>query len=531
MLNRERMISRTLPRRLAALLLAALPALGAPYPARAQGGAREAATAAAMERLRGSPPRLYAFLREMPKGGDLHMHLSGAVYAESFIRWAVEDSLCISRRDLAIIRQPCTLTPDTVAASAAYADQGLYDALIDAFSMRNWNPARPLSGHDQFFATFDHFTTTPRRVGDEVAEAQSRAAAGRVAYLEVMQTPASGVAIGLGSRVLGDSAFAPGRAPDFAAMRQALLANGGTDAAVAAARENLSHVEARRDTALGCLPGRQPEPGCAVQVRWLYQVLRGLQPQQVLAMILTGFELAKADPRVVGFNLVMPEDGRVSMHDFDLHMRWIDYLHQFYPQVKITLHAGELAPGLVPPEGLRFHIRESVELGHASRIGHGVDVLHEDRPEELLREMARRGVMVEIALTSNDGILGVRGRDHPLSAYRAHGVPVALATDDEGVARSEMTREWVKAVEEQGLGYRDLKTMARTSLEHAFVEGAGIWSDGRRFTPVAACAPASGGFAGASCCAVAARSTKARLQRDLELAFRDFEANHASDAP
>jgi len=277
------------------------------------------------------------------------------------------------------------------------------------------------------------------------------------------------------------------------------------------------------------MPGA--DPGCAVQARWLYQVLRGLPPQQVFAQILTGFELAKADPRVVGFNLVMPEDGLVSMRDFTLQMRMIDYLHQFYPQVKVSLHAGELSAGLVPPEGMRFHIRQSVELGHASRIGHGVDVMYEDRPEELLREMARRGVMVEIALTSNDAILGVRGRDHPLSAYRAFGVPVALATDDEGVARSEMTREWVKAVEEQGLGYRDLKAMARTSLEHAFVEGASLWSDGRRFTPVAACAPAAGEFAGAHCGAFAAGSARARLQRDLELAFRDFEARRASVTP
>jgi hypothetical protein len=251
----------------------------------------------------------------------------------------------------------------------------------------------------------------------------------------------------------------------------------------------------------------------------------------VFAQILTGFELAKADPRVVGFNLVMPEDGLVSMRDFTLQMRMIDYLHRFYPDVKITLHAGELAPGLVPPEGLRFHVRQSVELGHASRIGHGVDVLYEDRPEELLREMARRGVMVEIALTSNDGILGVRGKDHPLAAYRAYGVPVALATDDEGVSRSEMTREWVKAVEEQGLGYRDLKAMARTSLEHAFVDGASIWRDGRSFTPVAQCAPAAGGFASAGCAAFAAGSTRARLQRDLELGLRDFEARRAAETP
>ncbi|MFL5387043.1 MAG: adenosine deaminase [Longimicrobiaceae bacterium] len=512
---------RFLARRLAALSLALLPALAAPAPARAQAAGREAAAAAALERLRGSPPRLYAFLREMPKGGDLHSHLSGAVYAESFIRWAVEDGLCISRRALSIVYPPCTFTADTVAADSAYSSQALYDALVDAWSMRNWNAAR-ISGHDQFFNTFGKFGATYRRVGDELAEAAHRASEGRVGYLELMQTADGGVAASLGARVLGPNAFAPGTTPDFAAYRQALL-QGGLANAVAAGRQNLTSVEARRDTVLRCRTA-QADPGCAVEVRWLYQVARGRPPQQVFAQILTGFELAKADPRVVGFNLVMPEDGRISMRDFTLHMQMIDALHRYYPDVRISLHAGELAPGLVPPEGMRFHIRQSVELGHASRIGHGVDVLYEDRPQELMREMARRGVLVEIALTSNDGILGIRGKDHPLAAYRAAGVPTALATDDEGVARSEMTREWVKAVEEQGLGYRDLKAMARASLEHAFVEGASLWRDGRSFVPVAACAPAAGGFAGSRCAAFAASSTRARLQRDLELGFRDFEA-------
>jgi imidazolonepropionase-like amidohydrolase len=199
--------------------------------------------------------------------------------------------------------------------------------------------------------------------------------------------------------------------------------------------------------------------------------------------------------------------------------------------VRVALHAGELSPGLVPPEGMRFHIRQSVELGHASRIGHGVDVMWEDRPHELLREMARRGVMVEIALTSNDVILGVRGRDHPLAAYRAAGVPVALATDDQGVARSEMPREYQKAVQEQGLGYFDLKEMARASLRHAFVQGGGVWREGRGFVPVADCAPAAGGWSGARCAALAARDTRARLERDLELAFRGFEARWAAVTP
>ena len=97
--------------------------------------------------------------------------------------------------------------------------------------------------------------------------------------------------------------------------------------------------------------------------------------------MLLGFELATADPRFVGLNMVMPEDYYVPMHDFPLHMRMMHYLHSQYPNVHVTLHAGELVEGLVPPEGLRFHVRDSVEMAGAERIGHGVDALNEtERP-------------------------------------------------------------------------------------------------------------------------------------------------------
>ncbi len=89
-------------------------------------------------------------------------------------------------------------------------------------------------------------------------------------------------------------------------------------------------------------------------------------------------------------NLVQPEDDPVAVRDFSLHMSIIDFLRPLYPKAQITLHAGELSNGLVPPEALRFHIRESIRRGHAQRIGHGVDVMQEDDPYGLLREMAAR---------------------------------------------------------------------------------------------------------------------------------------------
>jgi len=73
--------------RTAAVLLLAACAVAA-APATAPG---EAATARYFASIRNNPSLLLAFLADMPKGGDLHNHLSGAVYAESYPQWAAED--------------------------------------------------------------------------------------------------------------------------------------------------------------------------------------------------------------------------------------------------------------------------------------------------------------------------------------------------------------------------------------------------------------------------------------------------------
>jgi hypothetical protein len=311
-------------------------------------------------------------------------------------------------------------------------------------------------------------------------------------------------------------------------LRERLLVRGLRDSA-ALALDALDRAAARQRALLRC-DTPQADPGCRVVVRYLYQVFRGGPPEQVFAQILAGFELVRMDRRVVGFNLVQPEDDPVPMRDFALHMSMIDYLHGLHPEVPIALHAGELSEGLVPPEGLRSHIGASVRRGHARRIGHGAAVMHEDGAPELLREMAERRVLVEVALTSSDVILGIRGAHHPLATYLRHGVPVALATDDEGVLRSDMTREFRRAVQEQGVDYPALKVMVRNSLEYAFVEGESLWDDARALTPVAPCSTARGGLTGQECGAFVSVNLKARLQWELEVALQRFEAARAGAA-
>ncbi len=474
-----------------------------------------------MESVRRQPELLLPFLQQMPKGGDLHVHLAGAVYAESMIDWASESALCVDRSTSKLIHAACDACESYTnkpSMRCAYQDHILYDQLLDAWSMRNWHREEE-SGHDHFFATFDKFgPALEKHIGDALAEIASRAAEDHLQYVELMHTADGAGAAILGSKVGWDD--------DFGKLREKLLA-GGMAEVVASVRRQLDADEARKKEVLHCGTA-QASAGCEVAIHYLYQVLRGLQREQVFAQILLGFELSKADARFVGFNLVMPEDYYVPMHDFDLHMRVIEALRKFYPGTHVSLHADELAMGLVPPEGLRFHIRESVERAGAERIGHGVAVMSEDDPIGLLKEMARKNVLVEICLTSNDEILGVSGDRHPLPVYMKFGVPVALASDDEGVSRGDLTQEYLRAVETYGLAYADLKHMARESLEHSFIPGESLWSDGREMKRGEACAEdkAWGDRVSAKCEKLMAGSERARVQWKLERALAEFEKKY-----
>jgi adenosine deaminase len=516
-----------------AVALSAVAPNGRCSPAPVQGAEARAARAYDAA-LREGPEALRGFLAGFPKGADLHVHLSGAVYAETFIRDAGEDGLCVDTVALSFAKPPCSgnlLPARDLSGNISGANQALYDRLIDSFSMRSFVPHAEWSGHDQFFATFGKFGgLNQSHVGEWVDEIASRSAAQNQQYLELMETPPFSHAAQIAYAIGWAPELAQGDAQAFAHLRQTLLDRGLREE-VTADRGDVREVEARRKQMEHCGTA-QSAPACGVEIRYIYQVLRGFPPEQVFAQTLLGFETVQAsmeaqDDGFVGINFVMPEDGFISMRDYTLQMKMLDYLHSVYPRIHISLHAGELAEGLVPPEGLRFHIRQAVELGHAERIGHGVDIMEEDNARQLLKELADKHVMIEVNLSSNEGILGVKGNEHPFPVYRAEHVPVALSTDDEGVSRIDITHEFVRAALDYRLSYRDLKQLARTGMEHDFLPGASLWAAPDAFgMAVKAC---RGDLPGndsppADCKAFLDGSQKAGAQWELERRFRTFEA-------
>ena len=290
---------------------------------------------------------------------------------------------------------------------------------------------------------------------------------------------------------------------------------------VQAAQRSLADLDTQVRRVLQC-DQAQPRAACQVQYRYVPYVLRVLPAPRVFGqMALAHALVAAGGSRAVAVNIVAPEDNPVAVADYARHMAMFRFFAQRYPGVPLSLHAGELTLGLVPPAQLRSHIRQAVDAG-ARRIGHGVDLPYEDDAQELLQRMRRDQVAVEINLTSNDVILGVTGAAHPLAMYLRAGVPVVLSTDDAGVSRADMTHEYQRAVQEQGIEYPTLKQLARNGLTYSFLPGASLWSANGKAAQ--ACATAlQRETDDAGCQAFRQSSEKARLQWQLETDLAQYE--------
>lgn len=515
------------PTRQVAVLLAFVALLAAPAPARAAAtapptpaaGTYEARTARHLNAVRSDPARLRAFLKAMPKGADLHNHLSGAVPTETLIGFAREDALCIDMQTLTAMPAPaqtaqtCPLGQRPATDSAT--DPVFFRQILQAWSMEGFQPGA-VSGHDHFFATFGKFGLATARKGDMLAAVAQINAEHNVRYLETLVSRQGDAVRALATTVGFD--------PDFATLRTALLEGGMGPIVAAAGRETDADITRYRRL-LRCGTPRA-RAGCRVTVRFDYQVGRATRPEIVFTNLLLGFELQRTDPRYVGVNLVQPEDDPVALRDYTLHMRMIRYLRSVYPAAHVTLHAGELVPGLVAEPDLRFHVRQAVQIAGADRIGHGVDVLGETGSRLLLAQMARRHVLVEVPLTSNRQILGVAGAAHPFMRLMRAGVPVALATDDPAVSRIDITHEYAYAAAEYRLGYRVLKGLSRASLEYAFLPGVSLWRSRDGYRRTAACArdvPGAPRRRSRACNALLRGSLKATQQWRLEVSLRAFE--------
>lgn len=505
---------------------------------------REAVVDTYMEGLRSRDDLLVPLLRAMPKGGDLHSHTSGAITMEKLLQWGAEDGACVNPTTMvASLPVSGACAADAVPLAAYPVGSPFYVQVLSAWSMHLFNSPL-LDAHQHFFDAFAKYGAIQQasRNDDIYADILSKAGRQNQLYVELIQ----GFGAGTGGN-LATAVFQPTDVWDRDTLlrrRAQILASPQLMPALQAQAESLASFLAGARALMRC-DSAAPDPGCDVELRLQVSANRTASRVSVFGQWVWAYELAQLVPQITGVNLVSPEEHPNSLQYYDDEMfalGVLDDLNDATPgrkRVHVSLHAGELIPQVVPnPRDLTFHIRRAVELAHAERIGHGVDILGEtdgDGPDDLFADLRAANVMIEICLTSNRTLLGSAGMDHPLNRYREEGVPVALATDDQGILRNDITEEYRLAFSQHGLGYRDLKVAVRASIEHSFLEGESLWRanaeatlDADRYGPALLVDPCAGDRPGdatpsSACRTYLAANPRAALQWKLEAQLAAFE--------
>ena len=461
--------------------------------------------------IQNSPSALYAFFHAMPKGGELHYHLAGGAYGETMLKLAgTRKDYCINLTNNSVYKKKQGKRCE-FSASKLESNPQLYDSLLNAWSMRAFIASNGYSGHDHFFSTFEKFILIISDFRSQLlAEVMQRAANQHEQYMEIMDMPDDGR-----SMQFTPQHFA---LKDMANIRNTLLQN----------KAFQKNIEATVEVAKSSLVNSRNILNCNVQPRLRVSnlvikiqayVLREQPINNIFVQALNAFEAASRSDAIIAVNLVQSEGGIISLRDYRKQMRVFEFMHQHYPNVHITLHAGELTNNLVMPDDLRFHIQDAIDIGKAQRIGHGVDIAWENNSKSILESMKKRNIAVEINLVSNQKILGVSGAQHPLNYYLKHGVAVTLSSDDEGVLRTDLTAQFVEAAYQHRLDYETLRRINHNTLTYSFLPGKSLWSTTAKNSPVAACID----LMSPSCLDYVNHSKKAAQQRALELTLRRFE--------
>ena len=124
----------------------------------------------------------------------------------------------------------------------------------------------------------------------------------------------------------------------------------------------------------------------------------------------------------------------------------------------LTVHAGETTG----PDSIWGALNlKAARIGHALTAG---------QDPELIEELSRRQVPVEICITSNlkTGCCSAI-TEHPVKNYFDHGIMVTLNTDDPAMFSTSLSQEYQLAQDKFGFSDEHLRELARNSFEASFL--------------------------------------------------------------
>jgi adenosine deaminase CECR1 len=390
-----------------------------------------------------TPAQMYRFLYALPKGGDLHNHLPGAVRSEWFwdaamaeeprgyvyyTRVRIENCAPYGHDEfgpakaLLLFKTIQASSYQSLDACGKSEFKRLQD--LDPREREAWLNSMRLDqsyeGRNEFFdAIWDRINDllrNPHLIADILLRNMQAFGLEGVVYLETQQ--------GVQGAVKPDGS--PYSIEETVAIFRQLLSSPQAKA---------TGVEVRFQNAL-----LRFTPDAEQRLRDLYAITDRYRDLYV------------------GVNMVGREDNEKGYP-----LRFLPVMRELrhkYPDINLSIHAGE-------SDEPNFHIRDTLLLG-AQRIGHGVNLITD--PETMLR-MRNGPYLVEINLISNLLLEYVDSySQHPFPEYLRTGIPVALSTDDRGMWDSNMTDEFFVAVREFNLSWEEIVKLGRNSLQYSFLD-------------------------------------------------------------
>ena len=414
-------------------------------------------------------------LKNLPKGGDLHNHSLGGGYSEFIYEKAIE------RNSFYDLDTHFFLTDDEYNKSNKNSsiipiDKFKQSYTFDFFDNYSIRGLKHLSdGRNHFFKTFPMTISSKVTENELILEIAKRNKLENISYVEIISDciPLSISSLYKSLFSLNDFSF------DKLDEYISILEKENT---------NLNYLEVKK-----FLNEREEfikeHNGDQVTIKYFPYLRRS--SSTLMEFFIEGYYsilYSILDKRIAGVNIVEVEDDINSRLNYDSHLHILKYLFYYFKNKysvspNYSLHAGELTLNIAPLEDMIDRIKSSVFLSKecsknseplTKRIGHGVSVKWEN--PSTIQALKLHKIPIEICLTSNEIILGIKNEDHPFNFYKNHNIPMVICTDDEGVSRSNIILEYFKAVTRYNLSYFDLKQLIRNSLEFSFLEGEGLFS-------------------------------------------------------
>lgn len=431
------------------------------------------------EEIKKNIPELIMFLKAMPKGGDLHNHSLGGGYSEHLYEKAILNNNYYDLRTHKFLTEKEYEKSDkngNIKTIKILEKENIEDYFAN-YSMRGLKNKK--NGANHFFSTFLNVLSSKVKEEELILEILKRNHLENMSYVEMISdcVPEELIEKFQNSLKLKNE-FDLEKMNEYCGILEKNITNEN--------KLELKNFLDRREDYLYENGLKNIEVGYMPYLRRMTADLETFFSEAFLFILSSCL-----DSRIVGVNVVEVEDSLESRRNFESHMKILKYLYLYfkekYPNKKINLsiHAGELTIERESLENMSDRIISTLYLEKeknkrgkviTKRIGHGVSIQWESF--ETLNVMKENKIPVEICLTSNEIILGVKGEEHPFNLYRKYGVHLVICTDDEAVSRGNIVIEYLKAIKRYDISYEELKNLIRNTLEFSFLEGESLYLNG-----------------------------------------------------